>query len=527
MINIGGTPLTLGDFQKILYNGEKIELDHTALAKVKDSYSFLQTFSKDKLIYGINTGFGPMAQYRISDQDRIDLQYNLIRSHCTGAGNSLPDIFVKSAMICRLNSLMQGYSGVHPEVVLLLKELINNDVYPQIFEHGGVGASGDLIQLAHLSLNLIGEGEVTYKGQLRPAAEVYKELGLTPIKMHLREGLALINGTSVMTGIGMVNLIHAKNILNWSLAASVLIIEMVESYGDHFSKELNQVKPHAGQRAIAHTMSRVMQDSELIRKREDHLFDTDFEHVHIFEDKVQEYYSLRCVPQILGPVLDTLDTAQRTIENEVNSVNDNPIIDKANNNVYHGGNFHGDYVSFEMDKLKIAITKVSMLSERQLNFLMNDKLNGKIPPFANLGKLGLNLGMQAAQFTATSTTAENQTLSNPMYIHSIPNNNDNQDIVSMGTNAALITSKVIENAYQVLAIELLTAVQAIDALVVDTKLSAESKNIYKQIRKIVPRFEEDSVLYKKLSSIKNHLQTQHPGLLEGSNVKSFSTINQL
>jgi histidine ammonia-lyase len=228
---------------------------------------------------------------------------------------------------------------------------------------------------------------------------------------------------------------------------------------------------------------------------------------------VQEYYSIRCVPQILGPILDTIQNTQTVLENEVNSVNDNPIIDKANNNVFHGGNFHGDYVALEMDKLKIAITKLTMLAERQLNFLMNDKLNGKLPPFANLGKLGLNLGMQAAQFTATSTTAENQMLSNPMYIHSIPNNNDNQDVVSMGTNAALITAKVVENAYQVLAIELLTAVQAIDALQFGKKLSTDSQHTYKQIRNLVPRFEDDTILYKKLASIKHHLQAHNPGLL--------------
>ena len=513
MIKIGGTPLTLQDFNKILYAGEKVELDEAALVKVEESYQFLQTFAKDKLIYGINTGFGPMAQYRISEQDRIDLQYNLIRSHCTGAGNNLSDIFVKSAMICRLTSLMQGYSGIHPEVVLLLKELINQDVYPQIFEHGGVGASGDLVQLAHLSLNLIGEGEVTYKGELRPAASVYKELGLKPISVHLREGLGLINGTSVMTGISMVNLLHAKHLLNWSIGASILIIEMVESYSDHFSKELHQVKPHSGQRSIAQAMSKAMDDSQLIRKREEHLFDSDFTKVDVFQDKVQEYYSIRCVPQILGPILDTIKNAQLVVENETNSVNDNPIIDKANNNVFHGGNFHGDYVALEMDKLKIAITKLTMLAERQLNFLMNDKLNGKLPPFANLGKLGLNLGMQAAQFTATSTTAESQTLSNPMYIHSIPNNNDNQDVVSMGTNAALMTAKVVENAYQVLAIELLTAVQSIDALKFEKKLSTDSQHIYRQIRNLVPRFEDDTILYKKLAAIKHHLQAHHPGLL--------------
>ncbi len=514
MIHIGKQPLTANDFYKILYTGEQIDLAPTALAKVNDSHEFLKSFSKNKLIYGINTGFGPMAQYKISEQNQLNLQYNLIRSHCTGAGNKLTDINVKSAMICRLSSLMQGYSGINSEVVILLKDLINNNVHPQIFEHGGVGASGDLVQLAHLALNLIGEGEVTYKGELRPTADVYKEIGVKPITVHLREGLALINGTSVMTGIAMVNLLHSKQLINWGISSSMLIIEMVESYSDHFSKELHSVKPHIGQRAIANAMDNAMSSSKLIRKREEHLFDNNkHAEVDVFKDKVQEYYSIRCVPQILGPVLDTITYTQTVLENEVNSVNDNPIIDKANNNIFHGGNFHGDYVALEMDKLKIAITKLTMLAERQLNFLMNDKLNGKLPPFVNLGKLGLNLGMQAAQFTATSTTAENQMLSNPMYIHSIPNNNDNQDIVSMGTNAATITAKVVENAYQVLAIELLSAVQAVDALKFSDKLSSESQNTYKQIRNIVPRFEDDTILYKKIKLVKEYLQSNNTSLV--------------
>ncbi len=513
MIYIGTTPLTADDFFKILYCGEKVELDETALNKVTESHEFLKSFSKNKLIYGINTGFGPMAQYKISEQHQLDLQYNLIRSHTTGAGNRLSDIHVKSAMICRLSSLMQGYSGIHQSVVELLRDLINKDIYPLIFEHGGVGASGDLVQLAHLAFNLIGEGEVTYKGELRSTADVYKELGLTPIKIHLREALALINGTSVMTGIAIVNLLHSKQLLNWSLSSSMMIIEMVESYSDHFSKELNKVKPHIGQRKIAETMTKTMSSSKLIRKREEHLFNSEITKQEIFTDKVQEYYSIRCVPQILGPVLDTITYTQTVLENEVNSVNDNPIIDKANNNIFHGGNFHGDYVALEMDKLKIAITKLTMLAERQLNFLMNDKLNGKLPPFVNLGTLGLNLGMQAAQFTATSTTAENQMLSNPMYIHSIPNNNDNQDIVSMGTNAALITAKVVENAYQVLAIEMLSAVQAIDALKFDKKLSIEINKAYQQVRNIVPRFEDDTMMYKKLEEVKKHLQNNNPNFV--------------
>jgi histidine ammonia-lyase len=511
MIKIGTKPLTAADFHKILYQGEKIELDAAAYKKVAQSHEFLKKFSKNKLIYGINTGFGPMAQYKISEKDQLDLQYNLIRSHTTGAGNRLSDIHVKSAMICRLSSLMQGYSGIHPSVVELLRDLINKDVYPQIFEHGGVGASGDLVQLAHLALNLIGEGEVTYKGKLLPTEKVYKQLGLKPIKVQLREALALINGTSVMTGIAMVNLLHAKQLINWSLLSSAMIIEMVESYSDHFSVELNRVKPHIGQQKIAAALNKTMAGSKLIRKREEHLFNDKISQIEVFQDKVQEYYSIRCVPQILGPVLDTVLYTQTVLENEVNSVNDNPIIDKENNNVFHGGNFHGDYVALEMDKLKIAITKLTMLSERQLNFLMNDKLNGKLPPFVNLGKLGLNLGMQAAQFTATSTTAENQMLSNPMYIHSIPNNNDNQDIVSMGTNAALITAKVLENAYQVLAIEIVSATQAIDALKCEAKLSTTLKKTHKEIRSILPRFEKDSILYKKLEKVKLHLQATNPG----------------
>ncbi len=513
MIYIGAKELKLEDFNKIIYEGEKIELDEAALNKVSESHEFLKEFSKDKLIYGINTGFGPMAQYKISNENQLDLQYNLIRSHCAGAGKRLSDKDVKSTMICRLSSLMQGFSGIHPEVVILLKDLINKDVYPQIFEHGGVGASGDLVQLAHLALNLIGEGEVTFKGELRPTVDVYKELGLAPITVRLREGLALINGTSIMTGISMVNLSHSKQLVNWSVSASMMIIELVESYSDHFSKELHKVKPHIGQRSVAHAMDNAMKDSKLIRKREDHLFNAKMTAVEVFQDKVQEYYSIRCVPQILGPVWDTVTYTQTVLQNEVNSVNDNPIIDKENNNVFHGGNFHGDYVALEMDKLKIAITKLTMLAERQLNFLMNDKLNGKLPPFVNLGVLGLNLGMQAAQFTATSTTAENQMLSNPMYIHSIPNNNDNQDIVSMGTNAALICSKVIENAYQVLAIELLSVVQAVDALKFESKLSTQSQIIYKQIRGLKARFEADSILYKDLEKIKIYLQENNPNII--------------
>ena len=225
----------------------------------------------------------------------------------------------------------------------------------------------------------------------------------------------------------------------------------------------------------------------------------------MFKEKVQEYYSLRCVPQILGPVLDTINYTSQVLENEINSANDNPIVDVKNKHVYHGGNFHGDYISLEMDKLKIVIAKLTMLSERQLNYLLNSKLNEILPPFVNLGVLGFNFGMQGVQFTATSTTAESQMLSNPMYVHSIPNNNDNQDIVSMGTNAAVITSKVIENAFEVLAIELITIVQAIDALHFKNEISSVTRKMYDDIRAIVPEFKEDQIMYPIVQKVKEYL----------------------
>ena len=222
---------------------------------------------------------------------------------------------------------------------------------------------------------------------------------------------------------------------------------------------------------------------------------------------MQEYYSLRCVTQVLGPVYDTICQAEKIVMDEVNSVNDNPVIDHGNENIFHGGNFHGDYVSLEMDKLKIAMTRLSMLSERQLNYLLNDKLNQKFPPFVNLGVLGFNFGMQGMQFTATSTVAENQTLSFPMYVHSIPNNNDNQDIVSMGCNAALMTRRVINNSFEVLSIQMMTVLQAIDYLECAGRLSTRTRVVYESVRKIFPRFIDDKPKYKDLERVKNYLET--------------------
>lgn len=492
------------DFIKIVNQNAPFCISKEVQEEVEKSHEFLTAFAKNKVIYGINTGFGPMAQYRVSDENILQLQYNLIRSHASGSGNPIPSIHVRAAMLARLNSICQAKSGVHPSVIRVLTELLNKEVYPLIFEHGGVGASGDLVQLSHLALILIGEGEVFYKGKRVPTKAVFNELNIRPIDVKIREGLSLINGTSVMTGIGLHNHFLASKLLDWSVSFSCMINELVRAYDDHFSAPLNEAKLHQGQRTIAERMRAHLIDSQLVKKREHDLYSGSNKE-KLFKEKVQEYYSIRCIPQILGPISDTLIYTQHVLENELNSANDNPIIDAERNSVFHGGNFHGDYISLEMDKMKLGITRISMLAERQLNFLLNAKINEILPPFVTRGTLGLNYGVQGAQFTATSTTAENQTLSNSMYVHSIPNNNDNQDIVSMGTNAAQMTHRVIMNTFEVMSIEVLAIFQAIRYLKIENKLSTKSKQTMEALSGIIPDMIADEIVYPITHKVKEYL----------------------
>jgi histidine ammonia-lyase len=505
MIEIGKQNITLDDFKKILRVNENIKISSESIGRINHSFDFLKEFSQDKVIYGINTGFGPMAQYRIDNGNQKQLQYNLIRSHAAGAGEYISGSDIKSALVVLTNNLSQGYSGVHLNVIELLVKFINSNIIPAVPEHGGVGASGDLVQLAHIALSLIGEGNVFYENEKIPTSAVLKKLKFNPIEIYIREGLALMNGTSVMTGISIVNVLKAKRLLNWALVCSAMINEIVQSFDDHFSFELNKVKQHEGQHVVAERLRFLTEGSKLIKKRENGFYSKKMDQSKI-RKRVQEYYSLRCVPQIMGPIYEAIENAGNLFIDEANSVQDNPVIDFEKRNVYHGGNFHGDYVSFESDKLKIGISKLSMVAERQLNFLMNNKLNRVLPPFINLGKLGFNLGMQGMQFTATSTTAENQTLSFPMYVHSIPNNNDNQDIVSMGTNSALLTRRVINNAFQVLSIELIAIIQAVDYLKMEKKLSKKTYRLFESLRQIVPKFVDDSPRQDEIQGMIDFIQ---------------------
>lgn len=499
MIEITGQGITLEEFSRIVFREEKITITVDCMDRSLQTSGFLKDYADHSVIYGVNTGFGPMAQYYIGPEEQINLQYNLVRSHASGAGNPLGFTDCRALMLARLSSLAQGYSGIHPQALEVVAAFLNEGLHPYIPAHGGVGASGDLVQLAHLALNLLGEGEMIRDGRRVSAAGVLAEKQITPLSIRGREGLAVLNGTSVMTGIGLVNLLHARNILELSIAASAFLNELMGSFDDHFSAELNQVKQHPGQQEVAAAMRRWLEGSGRIRRRNLSTAAADSR----FSDKVQEYYSLRCVPQILGPVMDTLQYAESVVVGELNSVSDNPVVDMENGTVWHGGNFHGDYVSLEMDKLRLALTKVSMMAERQINYLAADYLNHKFPPFLNPGKPGLNFGIQGLQFTATSTVAENQALSTSLYIHSIPTNGDNQDVVSMGTNSALQTARVVENCYQVLAIEWISLVRAY-ALLQDTSgIALRTRELAEQMQQYAPALTTDEPLYRQVEEVCN------------------------
>ena len=489
--------LTITDLKEII-NGNKTYLfDKNDVNNSLKSFNFLKYFSKNNLVYGVNTGFGPMVDFKISQEDQAKLQYNLIRSHSSGMGPVLPPEVVKVIMIIRLHTFLQGKSGVSQSLIYTLANYIDKGIYPDIYEHGGVGASGDLVQLAHLALGIIGEGcGINNEGKRGYISKLINESNILPHKLELRDGLAMINGTACMTSLSTINIINSRTLIKWSIKIAAMMLEIFGSYDDYISKELNDAKLHKGQNEISLKIRKILESSDLITNR------------YSGGDKnFQEFYSVRCTPQVLGPILDTINISELVVENEINSVDDNPIIDYDNQKILHGGNFHGDYVSFEMDKLKVAITKLTMLTERQLNLLLNSKTNKILPPFLNIGTLGLNYGMQGVQFTATSTTAESQMLSNPMSVHSITCNNDNQDIVSMGTNSALITKKVIDNAFQVMSIQLMACVKSLEILKAEKKVCNETKRTIDTVKELIgSNSVDDDVFYNKLKKIENYLR---------------------
>ena len=498
---IDGHSLTIESFVAVARFGAKVSVSPEAIANMQKSRDLAEKIAAEKRVaYGITTGFGDFAKVAVPEEMSNTLSTNLILSHCTATGEPYSEEVVRGMLLLRANALCVGVSGVRPVLVTMMAEMLNKGVVPVVPQKGSLGASGDLAPLAHMSLPLLGKGRAYYQGVEMDGGEAMAKAGIQTLDtLVCKEGLGLTNGTCAMTSVGTLALYDTICASQLADLIASMSMEALTGLLNAFDERVHAVRGHKGQLTVAKNFRLLTEGSEILSNCQ--------------QDRVQDAYSLRCIPQVHGAIRDAIDYVMEKVSIELNAVTDNPLVFLDDENVISGGNFHGDYVSLEMDKLKIATTKLTMLAERQMNYLFHDRINGILPPFVNLGKLGLNYGLQAAQFTATSTTAESQTLSNPMYVHSIPNNNDNQDIVSMGTNAALLCRQVVENGYQVMAIHLMALAQAVDCLEIAGQLAPATRRLYDRVRAEVPAFREDTPKYREIERLEQLMRTQPAGLL--------------
>ncbi len=500
-----GNDLTIDDIVAIGIGDKTVALDSDALERCRRSRAFLeQEVAAQRIIYGVNTSFGPMCN-KIIAQDKLgDLQVNLIRSHAAGLGDPLKYYIAQAVLAVRLNTLVKGYSGVRVELLELIQDIINAGIAPYIPECGSVGASGDLVHLAHVALAIIGEGAVYHKGRLTTAREALAAENLQPFRLSFKEGLALINGTSAMTALAAFALFGARKLLALSCVTAAFALEIFGGIDDAFDEDLHRVKPHPGQQHIAETIRRLYQGSGNITRRQD-LHDRIRQSVGVNHDSpvqetdinVQDVYSIRCTPQILAPVQETLDQVTKTVTIEANSVNDNPVVIPEKHKIIHGGNFHGQSIAFAMDSLCMAVAGMSTLSERRLNKLLDKHLNEGLPELLIAGEAGLTMGFMGAQYVATSTTAENRHLANPVGTLSISCNASNQDVVSMGTVAARKAFKSVSNAKHILTVEVLADLQALSFRNAPG-LGRGCRRIYELLARHFQVYENGAILHDEL-----------------------------
>ncbi len=392
LIEIDGNKLTIEEFRQISEDLVKVGLTEEAKAGIKLSRDTLEEFIKTgKAYYGINTGFGALASKKINSSDLKQLQRNLIKSHTAGVGDPLPDHVVRGTILLRANVLAKGYSGVRLIVVELLLELLNRNILPILPSKGSVGASGDLAPLSHLALTLLGEGQVKYEGSIRDTSDVFSDLGISPLELVEKEGLALINGTQVLTAIGIFNLLNSENLVKTADIAGALTFEAQLGNPSPFFEEIQNVRPYAGQINTAKNMMRLISNSPLWNS-------------HGGKNKIQDAYSVRCIPQVHGAVRDTLDHVRKVLEIEINAATENPMIFPERKEILSGGNFHGAPVAFVMDFLAIAMTELGNISERRIDRVINPATNMDLPPFL-IEDNGLNSGFMIAHVTATALTS--------------------------------------------------------------------------------------------------------------------------
>ena len=510
---LDGTRLTTEELARFVDDSSwKIVLADEVLRRLDSAHAALMEKATKEIIYGVNTGFGPMASQVINKKDLLQLQKNLIHSHATGVGEPIAAKFILAAMVIRLNTLVRGNSGISSALARALCALINNRIIPVVPKHGAVGTSGDLVQLAHIAGVLLGKGEVFVSGVRMDAKAALKRAGLRPYALKPKEGLALINGTSVMTGIAALLFLSVKRLLDVEITQSATALDVIGGFDDSIDPHLHLLRPHEGQILIAERMRKHLKDSRSLQKRSEFTKATPLQDkAYQLPELIQNVYSFRCAPQILGPLSDTLAFVMPIIETEMNATTDNPVYLPQIKKFLHGGNFHGDYIATAIDQLKIPLVKLSILSERRINYFLDHSLNHHFPPFLNKQTPGLTLALQGLQFVATSTTADNQSLAYPHSLHSISTNASNQDVVSMGTDAALMLSEVVQNTAIVLAIEAIALAQAIDLL--DRKeqrrLARASRAYHKRIRKNTKVVTEDRGLGRDVERIAAHFLSDH------------------
>lgn len=488
-IKLNGSELTITDVINIAYHDYKVEIDEAAKDGIIKSREIVDNIvNNNKIAYGINTGFGKFSNVTISKDECKDLQRKLILSHACSTGNNFPKEIVRSIMLLRANALSKGYSGIRLCVIETLLDMLNKGVHPIIREKGSLGASGDLSPLAHMVLPMLGEGEAEFNGEILPGKIAMERAGIAIVELTSKEGLALINGTQVMTGAGVVALYNSINLLKLSDIAAALSLEALRGIRTAFDPRVQNVRPHAGQAVTAENILSLIDGSTFVTDQG--------------EIRTQDAYTLRCVPQVHGASKDAVNYVKRTVDIEMNSATDNPLI-FDNGDVISGGNFHGQPIALSFDFLGIAVAEIANISERRLERLINSNLND-LPAFlAKNG--GLNSGFMITQYAAAALVSENKVLAHPACVDSIPSSANQEDHVSMGSISVKKSLEIVDNVRRVLATEIMAACQAIDFRE-GLKLGVGTAEAYRIIREHVDFIEEDTIMYKEIDKCEELLK---------------------
>lgn len=482
MIEIDGEHLTIEQVVAIARTGEQVCLAKKAGERVAASRKKVEeVLEGQEKVYGITTGFGELADVCISPDQIQALQANLIRSHACGVGESLPEEAVRAMMLLRANSLAKGYSGVRLEVVEKLLDALNQGFHPVVPSQGSVGASGDLAPLAHVALALMGEGMARFGGMTMPAREALDRAEIDPLVYQAKEGLALINGTQMMAGLGCLALYDAEHLLKHAQIAGVMSLEALKGTDQAFREDLHRVRPHPGQMAVGRNLWSLTRGSDIIASHRDC-------------PRVQDAYTLRCLPQVLGAVHDTLAHVHRVLEIEINAATDNPLVFDR---VISGGNFHGEPLALALDLLGLAVTKMGSFAERRIARLVDAHLSG-LPPFLTSNP-GLQSGLMIPQYVAASLVSENRVLAHPASADSIPTSANKEDYQSMGATAARHAVRIVDNTQRVVAIEFLTAAQALEFH--EVQPSPAIRAAHTVIRQQVPPVTEDRSLAPDIEAL--------------------------